>query len=312
MIHIICPNPALDRTIFLKNFQVNGVSRANSSSDSLGGKGFNVIRSFLVGPPVDFTIYSFLGGYTGKYLESLIKESTMNHMITQIMETTRICSIIVDENHKHAHLINEQGPLIHEEEKKKFIDDIISNIKAGDTAIFSGSLPEGLSENFYQSIIEQLNKKNVKSVLDSSGKCLTYGVEAEPWLIKINKDEFAELMGTDIEDKNSLKEELTNISSSSNYIITLGSEGCIAKINGKIYEVKLPKVNAKNATASGDIFLGALVKTLINSKNANEALLEASAYSLSNCLYWYPNIASSDIKKYKNKIEVTKQVESPL
>ncbi len=49
MIHVVALNPALDRTVILKEFNHDGVSRAKESMDLLGGKGFNVVRSLLAG-----------------------------------------------------------------------------------------------------------------------------------------------------------------------------------------------------------------------------------------------------------------------
>jgi tagatose 6-phosphate kinase len=309
MIHVVCPNPALDRTIFLRGLELNGVSRAEFSKDLLGGKGFNVIRSYMVEKKrPDFHIHTLLGGYTGQYLQTLIQKCKVNCSVTNIKGTTRICSIIMDQNKQHAHLINENGPVIEVDEKKRFLDQLINNVSVGDFVLFSGSLPEGLGQDFYAVAIEALEKKGVKCVLDSSGVALAEGVKANPWMIKVNELEFFELIQQELKQDNpdSVEEALRTLNNSSNFIVTLGGKGTIAKYENTIYKVDLPKIEVKNATASGDIFLGCLTMYLKNNQSIENALQNASAYSLSNCLYWYPNIDLTDVEQYKSQIIVSK------
>lgn len=309
MIHVVCPNPALDRTIFLERLELNGVSRAEFSKDLLGGKGFNVIRSYMVEKErPDFHIHTLLGGYTGQKLQTLIQKFKVNCSVTNIRETTRICSIIVDHNKQHAHLINENGPVIEVDEKKRFLDQLVHNVSVDDFVLFSGSLPEGLGQDFYAVAIESLEKKGAKCVLDSSGVALAEGVKANPWMIKVNELEFFELIQQELKQDNpdSVEEALRTLNNSSNFIVTLGGKGTIAKYENTIYKVDLPKIEVKNATASGDIFLGCLTMCLKNNQSIENALQNASAYSLSNCLYWYPNIDLTDVEQYKSQIIVSK------
>jgi tagatose 6-phosphate kinase len=309
MIHVVCPNPALDRTIYVNEFIQNGVCRAKSSVDLLGGKGFNVILSYLIEKePPDFCIHTFLGGYTGEYLDQLVQLREIPSSVTKIKGTTRICSIIVDETQEHAHLINESGPVIEEEEKITFINQLLDVIKPNDFVIFSGSLPKGIKQNFYYQLIHMVQEKGAKSILDTSGIFLEEGVKAKPWLTKVNESEFYELVGQSHYQsiESPIEDILQELPEEDNFIVTRGGKGSIAKFGKDIFHVKLPVVNAKNATASGDIFLGALSSGLSSNLALEDALIKASTYSLSNCLYWYPHIELSDVENYKSQIIVEK------
>ncbi|MEH7493793.1 1-phosphofructokinase family hexose kinase [Neobacillus niacini] len=309
MIHVVCPNPALDRTIYVNKFIQNGVCRAQSSKDLLGGKGFNVILSYLTEKErLDFRIHTFIGGYTGTYLAQLIQQENIPCSVTKINGTTRICSIIVDEAQQHAHLINENGPFIEEDEKSQFIHQLINAVGSGDIVIFSGSLPQGIDEDFYYQLTHTLQEKGAKCILDTSGFSLKEGVKAKPWLVKVNESEFFDLIEKQEHkaEKQDVIESLRNLDLEWNFIVTLGGKGSIAKFDQEIYEVTLPRITAKNATASGDIFLGALSKGLANNLTIEEALIQASTYSLSNCMYWHPHIDLSDVEIYKSQIQITK------
>lgn len=308
MIHVVCPNPALDRTVFLKNFIENGVSRANSSLDLLGGKGFNVIRSFFVNEVrPDFCVHTLLGGYIGDYLKTFIENERITSTVTTIKETTRICTILVDEEQNYASLINEPGPSVSEEEISSFVRRLFSQVQSEDIVVFSGSVPGGMDERFYHDMIVLLQNKGAKCILDSSSASLSEGITANPWLIKVNELEFFELLGKEIgqPDAESVERELRNWEGPSNFIVTMGGNGSLAKFDGTVYKVELPSIHATNATASGDIFLGGLTMQISKNCSIEDALLTASTFSLSNCLYWYPNINLSDVEYYKPQIKIT-------
>ena len=42
MIHVVCPNPALDRTVLLSQFKEDVVNRPSQVHENAGGKSFNV------------------------------------------------------------------------------------------------------------------------------------------------------------------------------------------------------------------------------------------------------------------------------
>ena len=307
MIHVVALNPALDRTVILKEFNHDGVSRAKESMDLLGGKGFNVVRSLLAGeerPP--FQIHSFLGGYIGDILQSFIREKGMDARITNITGTTRICSVIVDEQRNEVHLINETGPPITQAEKDELYSSLLAQTKPGDYVIFSGSLPQGVEPEFYQTAIRTLEEKGAHCILDSSGLPLEHGVHANPWLLKVNEHEFTELVSPGEEQNQSLETMVAEFDQAQNVIITLGKNGALAKLNQQLYQVELPTIEARNATASGDIFLGALIKTFDQGASMEEALQTANAYSLSNCLSWFPHINMQDVETFKPNIKVTR------
>lgn len=62
-------------------------------------------------------------------------------------------------------------------------------------------------------------------------------------------------------------------------LVTLGSEGCAALIDGALLRLPAYKVKAVDATGAGDIFNGALVTRLVRGESLIEALRYASAAS---------------------------------
>jgi tagatose 6-phosphate kinase len=307
MIHILCANPALDRTIYVQAFYPNGVTRSSASHEGLGGKGFNVALPFIVtNEQKTIHMHTFFGGPVGEQLAQMMKNAQLAGETTFIEGDNRYCTILVNESKQEAALINEQGPSITEKEQQQFLQSLFCSLKAGDYLVLSGSLPKGTPLTFYRDIIAQAESRGVQTILDSSGDALAYGAEAKPWLIKINGEEFLDLMGVKEEAANrqqQIEESLKN-SPYPNCIVTLGGEGTVAKINGDIWRVTLPTINVTNATASGDIFLGTFIREWRKTNDVKAALLAGSALSLANCLHWLPTIDFSQAEQYQQKIHI--------
>lgn len=305
MIHVICPNPALDRTLFLSNFKPNIVNRPTFTKDLLGGKGFNVIRPFIHSQFNNYLIYTLLGGFIGFSLEKIVSDNNINCQITSIEDNNRVCTITIDESTHDTYQIYEKGPDIQNKEIAEFIENIKQNVKPEDYIIFSGSLPSGMDSNFYMDIISLLQNKNAKCILDTSGDYLKKGIEAHPWLVKINDEEFLELIG---EQKPVSLKNLTGYIKSfnkvKNIIVTLGENGMIAKFDQKIFQINQPNINAINPIASGDIFLGSLIQCISQDTSFIESLKYACSCALTNCLYWYPNLNDEFINKFIKDVTV--------
>lgn len=307
MIHVICPNPALDRTLFLSNFKANSVNRPTFAKDLLGGKGFNVIRPFLYDNFINYKIHTLFGGPIGISLESIVSDNKINNEATYIKDNNRICSIIIDEISHDVYQIYEKGPTIQKSEIHDYKKNINSSVQNNDFVIFSGSLPIGIDSTFYKELIEDLqDNQNAKCILDSSGEFLKFGIESNPWLIKINDEEFLELIGKkDIKDTEEIIDNIKTYNKTKNIIVTLGENGVIAKFGEQVLKVTQPNIHAINPIASGDIFLGTLTKSISEGFGNIDSLKHACSYALTNCLYWYPNLNEEAINKFKKEISIT-------
>ncbi|MDK9848071.1 1-phosphofructokinase family hexose kinase [Staphylococcus equorum] len=307
MIHVICPNPALDRTLFLSDFKPNIVNRPTFTKDLLGGKGFNVIRPFIHSQFNDYIIHTLLGGFIGFSLEKIVSDNNINCQITNIRNNNRVCTITVDEFTHDTYQIYERGPDIQKDEINKFIKNIEQTVKYDDYIIFSGSLPSGINADFYKDAISLLKNKKAKCVLDTSGEYLKKGIEGCPWLVKINDEEFLELVGK--QNSGSLEDIINYVKSFNkveNIIVTLGKKGMIAKFGQQLFKVNQPSINVVNPIASGDIFLGSLIQCISQNSSFIESLKYACSCALTNCLYWYPNLNEEAINKFINEVTVEK------
>ena len=209
MIYTVTLNPALDYVVHLDSaLQPGALNRSRGEEILCGGKGINVsaVLNVLGQPSVAL---GFVAGFTGKGLEEGLKEQGLVADFIQVKEgMTRINAKVkvrgsVDEERKDVKIsgkiteeteINGLGPAVSEEELQQLFGQLIKAEK-GDTVVMAGSIPKGVPENIYARLAKMLEEKQVRTVVDTTGKKLLEVLPYHPFLIKPNHHELSELFG---------------------------------------------------------------------------------------------------------------------
>lgn len=309
MIHLVCPNPAIDRTLLVDGFVKSFPNRPYEVREFPGGKGFNV--AYAIGfesPDVEFCVHTIAGGRNGAELAELAIAKKVPTKFTEIDVNTRVCTIIMDTKNNLTYPIYENSFELDGALLDTYTETLKQSIKDGDSIVFSGSLMKGMPTNYIAEFIHEFHDRNVNIFVDTSGEALRHAYEAKPYAIKINDEEIfdifpdAHLESIDSYAKLLSSEATANIPV---FIITLGEKGIIAKIDDQILYVKAKQVEAKNPIACGDFFLGGLVKNLVIGQNAETTLKKAISYSTANVLSWFPELDSTQVEEILHSLEVT-------
>ncbi|MDU5333983.1 1-phosphofructokinase family hexose kinase [Enterococcus sp.] len=310
MIHLVCPNPAIDRTLMVDGFVKSLPNRPYEVKEFPGGKGFNV--AYAIGfedPAVEFCVHTIAGGRNGEYLGELAIQNKVPVKFTKIDRNTRVCNIIMDTKNHITYPIYENSFQLNDELLKEYTDTIKESIHEGDYIVFSGSLMKGMPANYIAAFIDEFRVQKVKIFVDTSGDALREAYQAQPYAIKINDEEILDIFpGADLTTIDSYAALLASEATANIpvFIITLGENGIIAKINDQILAVKAKKVAAKNPIACGDFFLGGLVKNLATGQSPEFTLKKAISYSTANVLSWYPELNHPQITEIFDSLKVTK------
>lgn len=313
MIHLICPNPAIDRTLLLESIQMSLPNRPIEVREFPGGKSFNVAYalSYEENNP-QITIHTILGGNYGEQLTQLAESRGYFIKSTSVNKNTRLCNILVDTQKKEILPVYENGFDLYQNILDQFTKNILSSVENNDIIVFSGSLMKGMPDNYIHQVEKELKERNVdfKLCVDTSGKALyeTYQ-NATPYLIKINDEEildiFPEKKLHSVEDyldllENHIKKDIPN------FIITLGKKGIVGRINGELYTGFAQPVEAKNPVACGDFFLGRIVQGIMKNEDAETFIKSALLFSTCNAMNWYPEVTDEQMKQILPTITVTK------
>jgi len=295
-IRVVGPNPAMDRLQVLPHLAPHEVNRAVETTSLPGGKSLIVARTArrLGIVPV---LYGFLGGNIGAFVRQGCLTLGMEDRHSDTAEETRITTVLIEQDTGRSTVVNEKGPIISRQEQDHLRKQIIQDSRSGDFVALTGSLPQGVTADFYGQMVPVIQATGARVILDASGEALRLGAAAAPWAVKCNADEFAVMRDGNLpfENEQTLLEAMDAQlqAGTSLVIITLGAHGLIASTRECIWRVQPPAVTAINPTGSGDTFLGAFLVACLQGHQIGEALVLGTAAAAANAASLEPDLGTS-------------------
>jgi 1-phosphofructokinase family hexose kinase len=280
MIITVTLNAAIDKTLAVPNFRLGRRHRATEQTAMAGGKGVNVARALkALGQPVIAT--GVAGGPTGtRIIEHLTEEAILNDFV-RIREESRTSTAVVDPTNGEQTEINERGPTVSEAELELFVDKLLYLAKGAGVCVFAGSLPRGVDAGLYGTLVDEMKRLGVTTVLDSEGEPLRLGTRQGPSVVSPNELEAEELVGhefSDDEDRQHAVHEMLGIGARE-AIMTLPA-GCLALLGDgerRLYRVTLEPLEPVSAVGSGDAFLAGYVAARYGGRPPEDCLRFAVA-----------------------------------
>lgn len=277
MIYTVTLNPSIDYIVRLDELKTGITNRTTSEEYYIGGKGINV-SCVLAELGIKSTALGFVAGFTGEAIEKGLK----NPKITADFITLKsgISRINIKIKAGEETEINCQGPHIDEEELLNLFDKI-DNIQSGDTLIIAGNIPNTLPDDVYERIIERLDGKDVRIVVDATKKLLVNSLKYEPFLIKPNRQELSEIFDTTVKTESDVvkyAQELQKMGAK-NVIVSLGGDGALLVDEfGKVHKEGVIKGHkVLNTVGSGDSMVAGFVAGCIDKNDYAYALKLGSA-----------------------------------
>lgn len=296
-------NPAIDRNIIYEaSLSVGELNRVNSAVVNGGGKGINVSR-MLKKLGTDSLIYGFNGGRSGKMLTDILSEEGLECGFTPTKAETRMNIKITDADGRETEINEKGGPVTDEE-----LSSLFEALKKSNADIFiiGGSTPSGAGNDTVFKIVSMLKARGKTVITDVSGEPLKKAIEARPYLIKPNRDEFCQLLGYTPDEEKYVDEAVSFYNRTGiEIILTMGKKGACYSGRGGNYRIINPEVKAKGFSGAGDTFLASYVYAVCNDMEIREALRFASAASLSKVEMEGTNLPDmATVLDNRNRVEV--------
>lgn len=286
MIYTITLNPSLDYIVELDQIHIGELNRTKKESKFPGGKGINVSQ-VLKRLEVDSKALGFLGGFTGDYIENILKSLKVDTDFVKVNEDTRINVKLKAEQETE---INANGPSITKEDfealKRK-----IRELTNEDTLVLAGSIPSTMPETTYEELVKICSEKGTKFVVDAEGELLKKVIPYKPFLIKPNHHELGELFNTVIstcEEVIPYGRELVRMGAQ-NVIVSMAEKGAVFINQNMTFISSVPKGEVKNSVGAGDSLVAGFLATFQLTNSLEEAFRfsvaagSATAFSMGLC-----------------------------
>lgn len=285
MILTVTLNAAIDKRYVVEGFQVGEVNRVKECAYTPGGKGLNVSKPAAIAG-ADVVATGFVGGHAGNYIEDSLKPFGIKSAFYHMEAESRSCINIWDEvNHVQTEFL-EPGFTVSEQDFENFEAKFRELVKEADVIAMSGSVPKGLDGNAYQRLVKICKDAGKKVILDTSGKLLEMGIEAQPTMIKPNIDEIRMLTGKTCDNFNDMLEAAKAIHRAGVEIVavSLGAEGSFVVCEDGIFRAEVPKIDAVNTVGCGDSMIAGFALGLNEGLSIEGTLRKASAISAAAAL----------------------------
>jgi 1-phosphofructokinase family hexose kinase len=276
MIITVTLNAAIDKTLEVPSFTPGRRHRTVGQTTMPGGKGVNIARAIKqLGQPVIAT--GLAGGATGtRIVEALSDESILNDFV-RIREESRTNTVVLDPTTGLHTEINERGPAVADQELQLFREKLLYLAKGASICVFAGSLPRGVEPDSYCSLIREVRRLGVTTMLDTEGEALRLAMKGEPDLVSPNELEAEELVGhefNDSDDRAQAVVEMTRLGARES-IMTV-SDGCYAKVledgASTLIRIQIREQEARSVVGSGDAFLAGYVAARYGGQSPVECL----------------------------------------
>lgn len=276
MVYTVTLNPALDYVMKLKALRTDDINRTDGEEIYYGGKGINV-SVILTQLGIPNTALGFLGGFTGKKLEEMLKNDNINCDFNYLKNGDTRINVKIKADKEID--LNACGPEITKEDMQSFLKKLDS-IKSGDYLILAGSIPNTLPDDIYEQILERVGDRNINCVVDATGDLLKNVLKYKPFLIKPNHHELGDLFSVQIKSDDDIVKYSKKLQEmgAKNVLVSMAKDGAmLTDENGCVHKIGNAKGKLINSVGCGDSMVAGFTAGYIKTADYSYALRLGSA-----------------------------------
>lgn len=264
MIYTVTFNPAVDYVVHTDEISIGGVNRAKGEKIYFGGKGINV-SMVLRELGVKSKALGFVAGFTGDAIEKGVAEKGIETDFVHLDNGFSRINVKMKSESKAESCteteLNGQGPEIDIKALDKLFEKL-DKLSSGDTIILAGSIPDSMPVDIYEKILERLQNKNVKAVVDATKDLLMNVLKYKPFLIKPNNHELGEMFGVTLKTNAEIAEYAQKLKEmgARNVLVSMAGDGALLlDENGKTHVCGVCKGTVKNSVGAGDSMVAGFI-----------------------------------------------------
>lgn len=289
-------NPAVDKSTEIDQLVPEQKLKCKAIQYQAGGGGVNISRvlhTLKVNNKCLFTS----GGDTGLFLERLLREESLSVLPIPVEAWTRENLAVVDTKTELQYRFGMPGGALSNDEIEFLKSVINKEVTNGSLFIISGSLSEQMPQDLYVELIRMLADKDVKIIIDTSGKALELSLKEPVYLIKPNQKELAQLAGKDFlskDEQEAFALELVKTGKATYVVVSMGARGAFLASNEGIFYCSTPSVKVKSTIGAGDSMVGGMVYALQQGLSSKEILKWGVACGVATTMTNGTNLATQE------------------
>ncbi|QNK00636.1 1-phosphofructokinase family hexose kinase [Dyella telluris] len=251
-------NTAIDRLVTLDVLQPGTVQRASAVQGYPGGKGVHVAQTIAaLGEPVQ--LVGLIDAAHRNFVTRRMSERGVLFHGVEISDDLRQCLALRERDGRMTEVLD-PGPLLTTAAREQLLRTLDRCLDNSEVLVLTGSLPRGFESDTYARIVWQANGNGMPCLVDASGDVLRQAVDAQPGVIKPNRDEASDLAGRAVRTLSDAADVARALYARgiAQPVVTLGAEGAVAFDGRVAWHASVELAHSTNAVGSGDCFLAGL------------------------------------------------------
>ena len=232
----------------------------------------------------------FLGGATGDECETGLKKYEIEVHAIRTRTSTRVNLEAIEDSGRVTEVLDPGGAVAGDErdEMLRVFAERLRGDWRGAGVVISGSLPPGLTPEFYRTIIGIARAAGSKTFVDTSGDALRESIGVPPDMVKPNRKEAEALLGSNLanaDDAVASAKRMLGLGAGS-AAITLGAEGLVwvPSASDSPWIAMPPKLEPISTVGCGDATMAGFAFAALSEMGAEETARLAVACGAAMCV----------------------------
>lgn len=271
MIYTVTFNPALDYVVTVNHFTLGSVNRTVRENIFYGGKGINV-SALLANLGYESTALGFVAGFTGEEIERGVKALGFGSDFIKVENGMSRINLKLKSDEESE--INGMGPQITPDDVRKLFEKL-GRLTKGDVLVLSGSIPAAIDDTIYERIMECLDGRGIRIVVDAEKDLLLNVLKYHPFLIKPNNHELGQMFGTELSTDEEIVEYAEKLQDMGavNVLVSMAKDGAIlVSEDGQVHKQAVAKGTVKNSVGAGDSMVAGFIAGYLDTGDYRHAL----------------------------------------
>ncbi len=254
MIVTLTMNPALDKSTSFDNLVPEKKIRCSQLILEAGGGGINVSKAISKLGGDSIAVFTS-GGTNGKTIESLLSALYIPFVPVPINENSRENFSAAESSTNAQYRFVMPGPVMEPEEIERCLQLLTDMDPRPSILVASGSLPEGVPDNFFARLAAFCRAHQIKLIVDTSGEPLKQALEEGVFLAKPNLAELSSLVGAESLELSEVDDaalQFINAGHCEVMVVSLGAAGALLVTKDWVEQIVPPTVKKLSTIGAGD------------------------------------------------------------
>jgi len=267
-------NPAIDKSTSVAQVIVERKLYCHPPRFEPGGGGVNVSRAIRKLGGATTAIFP-CGGPSGEYLRELLQQEGLTCRPIPVAGWTRENLAVREEASGLQFRFGMPGAPLSDEEWRNCLIALAASSQKPHFIVASGSLPPGVTDDFFARVARIGKGLGAKVIVDTSGEPLRLALQEGVYLIKPNLRELGELAGREVADESSQREiamEMIHSGQCAVVALSLGAAGVLLATAAGCERLQTPLVPIKSKVGAGDSMVAGIVLSLARGEAVRDAV----------------------------------------